>query len=267
MLRTFIAQEFIEPARRGINRPIRIRGFGEDGEFASIFLKTRAGYGNRPSAPGVELFTTLLARELGLLAPEPVLVDVPARFFEQVFDFPSHRALLEQSPGLNFGTISLGPDWKTWPVGMSVSGFSAGAIEAILIFDAIVQHTDRIWENPNLMWCGHEIAVIDHEKCFGYLGLVTDIAHPWREIFTRSGLRTHCLIDSGKRLLRKEFGDEMWANLVGLENEKRLSELVRAATEAFPLAALEIDLISAYLETLFRDIGDLLEFLKYEIDR
>jgi hypothetical protein len=267
MLRTFTALDFIQPAERGNNLPALIRGRETSGAEASIYLKTRAGYGDRPAAPGVELLTGLLAREWGLLTPEPVLVEVPTRFHEQIFEYPKHRDCVERSPGLNFGTISLGPDWKTWPVDMSVRAFPPECIEAILIFDAMIQQTDRAADNPNMMWRGHEIAVLDHEKCFGYLGLATDPQRPWREFFLRRAMRTHCLLSRCKVPLRRDFGKEMRAKLLDLELGGGLPNLAKLATDAFPEAKLEIDRISGYLDRLFGNFGDFLDHLKQTLDR
>jgi hypothetical protein len=178
-----------------------------------------------------------------------------------------HRTLLEQSSGLNFGTISLGADWKTWPVEMSVRAFPSQALEAILIFDALVQYTDRASDNPNLMWRGHEIAVLDHEKCFGYLGLAPDQKRPWREFFARRAMQTHCLLPAGKNLIRNDFGKEMWENLLGLEFSSRVPQLVAIANGAFPEAGLELGRISAYFDLLLRDIEDFLGHLMHTLDR
>jgi hypothetical protein len=269
MLRTLAAHTFIEPAIRGGNFPmlLRCREAGADGTTA-VYVKTRAGYGDRPAAPGVELFATLLARELGVRAPEPVLVDVPEGFAAQVFEHPRHRELLERSAGLNFGTVALRPDWKTWPVDMSARAFSEEMVEAILVFDALVQHTDREAENPNLLWRGHELAVIDHEKCFGYLALATDARRPWRAFFQHDPLRTHCLREAGRSLAKgKDFGRRMWESLLGLELEARVPELAATATGAFPESAVEIGRISAYLEALFRDIEDFLDYARHAFSR
>src|SRR5436190_3395940 len=233
MVRTFTATEFIEPALRGGNLPMIVRGIDANGEAASIFLKTRVGYGNRPAAPGVELFTALLAKEMGLHAPEPVIVDVPARFHEQVFDAPRYRTLLEASAGTNFGTVALGADWKTWPVEMSTRAFAPDLIEGIFLFDSMVQQTDRGFDNPNILWRGHQLAVVDHEKCFAYLPGGEEEARPWRGFFGHRPMHTHCLRTALKPE-REGFGREFREQLLGLEMEDRIRAICHAATGAFP---------------------------------
>lgn len=266
-LRTFEARRFIEPARRGINHPMLIRGRASDGEDHRIYVKTRAGYGDRPFASGVELFTTMLARELGLNAPEPVLVEIPPGFEKRVFDYPRHRELLAKSAGLNFGTLAMGGDWKTWPVQMSIRAFPSDMVERILLFDAMAQHTDRASDNPNMLWRGHEIVVLDHEKCFGYLALPSGSRHGWREFFQRDGMRTHCLRHHGKALLSGTFGDAMHESLLGLSFENRFAELAREATGAFPESGMEIQRIREYLDALTNNFRDFVGYLKHSLDQ
>lgn len=268
MIRTLTAQLFIEPAIRGNNLPALVRVQDEAGECADVYLKTRAGYGSRPAAPGVELLTTLLAKELGLLAPEPVLVEIPGGFAGQIFDRPAFRDLFSRSEGLNFGTLALGADWKTWPVDMSVRAFAEERIEDILIFDALVQHTDRASDNPNLLWRGHEIAVLDHEKCFGYLSTATSQNRPWRDFFRFAPLRTHCLLAAGRKMVSSAgFGHRMWENLLELEMSGRLPEVASAAISAFPESDVEVGRILGYLEKVFRDIEDFLSHVKHALSR
>ena len=266
-LRTFVVRRFIEPARRGINLPMLIRGRAADGEEHHIYVKTRAGYGDRPFASGVELFTTMLARELGLKAPEPVLVEIPRGFEKHIFDHPRHRELLAKSAGLNFGTLALGGDWKTWPVQMSIRAFPSDLVERILLFDAIAQHTDRASDNPNMLWRDHESVVLDHEKCFGYLALSSDPRQGWREFFQRDGMRTQCLRRHGKALLSGTFGDAMHESLLGMSFENRFAELARVATAAFPESGMEIQRIREYLDSLTNNFGEFLGYLKHALDQ
>ncbi len=267
-LRNCYAQTFIDPAIRGGNYPALLRARDETGEDVEVYIKTRAGYGGRPAAPGVELLTTLLARELGLLAPEPILIEVPTGFAGQIFDRPLFRDLFSRSEGTNFGVVALGADWKTWPVEMSVRAFPEKTIENILLFDALVQQTDRGADNPNLLWRSHQIAVLDHEKCFGYLSGAGDAARPWRHFFQFDPLRTHCLLSAGRKLVEsKDFGDSMWENLLALEMSHRLPELATVAVAAFPDSHVEIGRILDYFEVLFRDIEDFIVHARHALSR
>ena len=56
MLRTFQAAGYVRPADCGTNQPHVLRGQADTEEEAAIFVKTQAGYGDRPAAPGVGLW-------------------------------------------------------------------------------------------------------------------------------------------------------------------------------------------------------------------
>jgi hypothetical protein len=248
MLRTFSAQEYMKAADRGINRPLLIRAEGDAGA-ESVYLKTSAGYGDRPYAPGVELFCTLRARELRVVAPV-------------------HRELARESVGLNFGTIALGSDWKTWPVEMSTNAFPHEVIERILAFDALVQHTDRHPDNPNMQWRGREIAVLDHEKCFGHLHQDFRLSSkPWRPFLESNPFHFHCLRAAGKRLQSETTGRDMWVDLIGLEMSGRVEEIAAEVVEHFPLASEKIGKIHEYFQILFRDISDFIDYFRYSLSR
>jgi hypothetical protein len=265
MLKVFHANEYVQPADRGLNRPIVLRGKTTAGEDASIFVKTRAGYADRPAAPGIELFTTLLARALDLVAPEPVLVDIPVGFESVVFDAPEYRTLLQQSPGTNFGTVALGQDWKTWPVEMSTRSFPDELLGDILAFDALVQHTDRHPDNPNMLWRHGEIAILDHEKCFGHLVLAAASRHPWREFLSTNPFQSHSLrrsIQPG----RTNPGQRIWQGLIGLELDNRIPQLAQTARDAFPESALEMDRILQYFDLLNKNIADFFGYFRASID-
>ncbi|MDB6067167.1 MAG: hypothetical protein JWR26_3375 [Pedosphaera sp.] len=266
MLRTFHANEYVQPADRGLNRPILLRGKTDAGEDASIFVKTRAGYGDRPAAPGIELFTTLLARELELIAPEPVLVQIPPGFENVVFDAADYRALIQQSHGINFGTVALSPDWKTWPEAMSARAFPQDTIGDILAFDALVQHTDRYPDNPNMLWRNREIAILDHEKCFGHLVLAPQSQHPWREFLKINPFQNHTL----RRSLQTDDtppGRRLWQNLIGLETEGRIPQLVQTVRGIFPESGVELDRILHYFTLLNMNLADFFAYFRASIDK
>lgn len=262
MIRSLQFIGFVEPAKRGITKPLIVQAKGADGIRETVYLKTLAGYGDRPEAAGIELFTTLIARRLGLKVPEPVLVEVPDKAGRFVHEAPAHAALMNQSAGLNFGTLSLGHDWKVWLPELSTRSFPAEMIDLILCFDGLVQHTDREAENPNLMWKGHELAVLDHEKVFGYLKLADGEANPWRRFFQSKPFSRHVLASVGRKLISPDFGQSMWANLMELDVRGDFEACQRVAETSFPAAKVDLSRIRAYLSALATDPGDFFAYLK-----
>ena len=98
MIRRFQAVEFIRPMERGINLPMLNRGVSGDDD-AEIILKSRAELGDRPEAAVIEVFTTALARMLGLHAPEPVVVEISEEFVNASKAPPDRQQLLAASIG------------------------------------------------------------------------------------------------------------------------------------------------------------------------
>ena len=268
MIRCFQAQEFIAPADRGINRPVKIRCVDGSGKAETVFVKTRAGYGNRPSAPGVEMFTTLLAQAFGLKAPDPVVVEIPVGFEQFVIGHPKHHAVVQKSPGINFGTVSLGTDWKTLPVNFPLQGFSKADLEDILAFDAVVQHTDRADANPNLLWRDTELAVVDHEKCFGHLSRADwSQRKPWADFLGIRPLQTHCLRRSLGKNVPSEFGDRIQGEIIGFGYSNRISELIQATLEHFPEAGVDLGRIEQYFVALDARSDDFFGRLRMTLER
>lgn len=262
MIRTLQLIGFIEPARRGITMPLVVHARTEAGQRETVYLKTQAGYGDRPQAAGIELFTTLIARRLGLMAPEPVLVEVPEGAERMVHDAPKHGVLVAKSVGLNFATVALGNDWKGWLPELSTRSFPSEMVELVLAFDGLVQHTDREADNPNLMWKGHELAVLDHEKVFGYLNLAKGEARPWRSFFQTKPFTRHVLASAVRRMMTADFGRVLWENILELELGGGFDEFQKTAESAFPAAKVDLVRIRAYLSSLVTDAGDFFDYLK-----
>jgi hypothetical protein len=264
MIRVFHACEFQEPTCRGLNKPMIIRGETDAGESQRLFLKSRAGYANRPNAAGVEMFTTLLARSLGLKAPEPVVVVIPNGFERLAREHPVYQDLLRGSFGNNFGTVALGPDWKTLPVGMGIQLFPRDTVESILTFDALVQQDDRDFENPNLQWNGDQIAILDHERCFGHLGDAGADQYPWRKYLGKRPLRQHCLRSLAGDV-DASFGKHLREEWLELEMDGRLPGLLQASCRAFPEATLDLNRIDRYLSLLTAGYTDFREYLQVSL--
>jgi hypothetical protein len=214
----------------------------------------------------VELFTTLLAREFGLLAPEPAVVLIPERFSHLVIEAPEHAALIAQSPGINFATISLGPDWKTLISSPKQRAFEDHILEDILIFDALVQHTDREPQNPNLLWKGQAIALLDHEGCFAHVARFMASHYPWRDFLGIRPFTRHCLFSEGNRLSQKQdFGCSFRERTISLEFSSRHHGFATTAREAFPESAVVLTQIISYLDAVFRQFADFLDFVKLSL--
>ena len=129
-LRRFTAVQFRRKMERGLNRPFLVMGAPlGGGERCPLVVKSRAGYADRPEAMLKELFALLLARELGLNAPEPVMVEIPEGLDWAAADYPEHADLIRRSLGWNVGTVHLGDAWKPWNKGIAPRSIPAETLE------------------------------------------------------------------------------------------------------------------------------------------
>ena len=263
LIRRFTAVQFRRKMDRGLNLPFLVLGQpSEGGERSLIVVKSRAGYADRPDAMLKELFSLLLARELGLTCPEPVLVELQEGFDWSATDFPDRAELIRQSIGWNVGTIHLGNGWKPWIQGSAPRSIPNATLETAYAFDAMVQNSDRMPDNPNLLWRGEELALLDFDKAFGFLRIGENEPRPWRNALERQVLARHCLhshlpaFGDGEILGRNLWDafEEWWLG----QPSGRLSAVIAAG-----LADPDLDLqrLEAYITKLSASTDDFFRFL------
>lgn len=127
-----------------------------------------------------ELLASLVARHLGISAPEPALIALdPALFDHLAATHPSWTKRLRASQGVNFGTRVIIGGGATWPQDEPVAGPLRRPAAEIFAFDAMIQNPDRKCNNPNLLRRGNEIFVIDHEAAFSFLYAIGQQDPPW----------------------------------------------------------------------------------------
>ena len=82
-----------------------------------------------------------------------------------------------------------------------------------------------------MLWREDQIAILDHEKCFGHLVLSVGEARPWRSFLGTRPLLRHCLrmgieVENGLT-----FGNRIHQELIGLELEERIPALLAEALD------------------------------------
>lgn len=102
-----------------------------------------------------ELVSSLLLAQLGLPVPEPLLVEITDAFAAS-FDDPELNKLVSASVGLAFGCRF---------VEGTVDGVTAGleAWQNVCKFDAYAFNGDRRADNPNVLFDGESLWMIDHQ--------------------------------------------------------------------------------------------------------
>jgi hypothetical protein len=154
------------------------------GEFV---IKFKAGTEAGVTGLACELIASVLANKLGLLTPSPGIVDLDPAIGDLLSTRDSDVArIIRESPGLNFGSQVLTGGYGVIPIDKSISASLSPLVAEIFAFDAFIQNPDRKMNNPNLLWKGDEIFLIDHELGFAFLYQVGGAGKAW-EVRGRMG--------------------------------------------------------------------------------
>ena len=154
MLRTVIATRYVTPFREGGSLP----GLCEADDDGLYVVKFR-GAGQGPKALVAEVIAGELARALGLLVPDQVLVELDPAIGagEPLWEV---KELLDRSPGTNLGVDFL-PGALAFAPSVGPRPDPAQAA-AIAWFDALVTNPDRTARNVNLLAWHGRVYCIDH---------------------------------------------------------------------------------------------------------
>jgi len=164
LFRTVEATRYVTPLREGGSLPAVV----EADDLGTYVLKFR-GAGQGRKALIAEIVAGELARALGLLVPEIVLVNLDPKLARAEPD-PEIQDLIRASAGLNLALDylpgSLGFDPLVEPPGLDLAS-------RVLWFDALVTNVDRTPRNPNLLTWHNRLWLIDH-------GASLYFHHAWR---------------------------------------------------------------------------------------
>jgi hypothetical protein len=242
LLRTVEATRYVTPLREGGSLPAVV----EADDLGTYVLKFR-GAGQGRKALVAEIVAGEIARSLGLLVPEIVLVNLDPELARAEPD-PEIQDLIRASAGLNLALDylpgSLGFDPLVEPPGPDLAS-------RILWFDALVTNVDRTPRNPNLLTWHGRLWLIDH-------GASLYFHHTWRGWQDASkrpfaAARDHVLLPFAGTILEADgaltprLADEVLRDVVDLVPEEWLRDehgfadaaAVRAAYAEFLSARLE----------------------------
>ena len=243
MLRTVEATRYVTPLREGGSLPAVV----EADDLGTYVLKFR-GAGQGRKALIAEIVAGELARALGLLVPEIVLVNLDPKLARAEPD-PEIQDLIRASAGLNLALDylpgSLGFDPLVEPPGPDLAS-------RVLWFDALVTNVDRTPRNPNLLTWHNRLWLIDH-------GASLYFHHAWRGWEAASkrpfaAARDHVLLPFAEAIaetdaaLAARLPDEVLQGIVDLVPE----EWLRGETGFPDTTALR----AAYVEFLLRRLEE-----------
>ncbi len=147
-----VVTRYLTPLREGGSLPGLVEG-DDLGTYVCKFR--RAGQGPRVLA--AEVIVGELARRVGLDTPRQVVLDLSSEIARYEAD-EEVQDLLTASVGLN-----LGSDFLPGSFGYEGrQGADAARASSIVWLDALCANVDRSWRNPNLLWWGDALWIIDH---------------------------------------------------------------------------------------------------------
>lgn len=123
-----------------------------------------------------ELLAGFLAKEWGIRVVEPVLVEVTQAFVDLQVGQPHHN-MLANSIGINYGSVYM-DGYVTIPVLQPLTNLELRQAQDIVLFDMLIQNTDRRLDKPNLMSNGKELVVYDHELAFSFTLVPSFLRNP-----------------------------------------------------------------------------------------
>jgi hypothetical protein len=146
---------YVTPLREGGSLP----GLMEADDLGTYVVKFR-GAGQGLPVLVAEVVAAGLARALELPVPDLAVVDLDAAFAAGEPD-EEVQELLRVSAGTN-----LGVDFLPGALDADRAAVARGADPTfagrVLWFDAYVNNVDRTWRNPNMLWWGGRLWLIDH---------------------------------------------------------------------------------------------------------
>ncbi|MBC7683123.1 MAG: hypothetical protein H7172_12400 [Ferruginibacter sp.] len=193
MLEKVEATRFDRAMTKGRTLPLLLAAEFSDGR--SVELIGKFSHGGQIGAIGLarEAISAMLAADLGLPVPNPLLVSISDAFIETVPN-PEATDLLRQSSRVGFGSSKLPNGYIVWPDGNGVPKRMLAQAAEIFAFDALIQNPDRHPKNPNMQVKGEQVAIYDHELAFIWEGVLfwkppweagglDNIAQPGRHLF------------------------------------------------------------------------------------
>jgi hypothetical protein len=176
-----------------------------------------------------ELFGCVLAREVGLLTPRPVLVEVSSDFAALVND----TKLLPKTVALQAG-LAVGFEYYNQAL-LPATGISSLTDEqyreaaSIYCFDLATQNPDRIVSNPNCFVLRGHLIPIDFGMCFSFLYALRLVeTAPWQVSHLRFATN-HLFAKHLREKRQLDWDAEVFAHIQPVFERERLLELLEGA--------------------------------------
>jgi hypothetical protein len=239
-----LVTRYLTPLREGGSLP----GLVEGDDLGTYVCKFR-GAGQGPRVLAAEVVVGELARRLGLDTPRQVVLELGAEIARYEAD-EEVQDLLTASVGDN-----LGSDFLPGSFGYDGQGADPATASTVVWLDAFCANVDRSWRNPNLLWWGDSLWVIDHGASLyfhhAWSGGLTDPERFARQPWDPSD---HVLLDHATDLagaderLTAQVTPDLLAEVVALVPDVWLEPVPGAETPA-SLRAAYVAFLTARLQT------------------
>ncbi len=220
-----------------------------DTERGGLFVTKFRGAGQGARALIAEILVARLAAAAGLDVPEVALIELDDSFDKTVRD-AEIADILRGSRGTNVGLRYLESAFNFEPDADQVD---AGLAARIVWLDALVSNIDRTARNPNLLWWGGRVWLIDH-------GAALYFHHDWdsvteeraRSVF--SGIGQHVLLGRSSDLMvadaemTAKITAEVIAEAVGCVPEELLMDAPSGLRPPFSTAQENREAYRRYFE-------------------
>jgi HipA-like protein len=171
VLNLVTAVRFDGRVQSGKTMPIHLACESDARDEIEVVAKLSASCEGGVRALVAESIAAMLAADLDLPVPEPFIVRLDPEFSAAIPD-PQIADLALRSNPIAFGSRKLPPGYTTWPVGKAIPREALNIAGEIFAFDALIANADRRVENPNSLFLGTKLAIIDHELAFIKEGVI-----------------------------------------------------------------------------------------------
>lgn len=179
MLNSVVAMRFAKKMTSGRTVPCLIECEDDDGNKYELVVKYSKMLMEGKKNLAIEAIVAMLAADLGLPVAEPFVVELDPAFIATIEDEAVQRAFA-QSCALAFGSLHRAA-FSAWPKDQNIPSELTQCAAEIVIFDEIIENWDRRPINPNCLFAGDQLLIIDHELAFQRLLF-------WKEPWAEGGL-------------------------------------------------------------------------------
>jgi len=248
----------------GVTRPLLCQALSEStGARVDVVVKVRTpdtpfGH-NGATSLASELVCAILAAALELPVPEFGVISLNGALAEGIVD-AEVAALVRRNEGANFATVYQRSYAPLAPLFSTTGKALIEALESVVTYDAAVFNGDRDQCNPNLLWGGDDLLMIDHSLAMPI--------HLWRDeqleaspIMSVARLKDHVSHSSLLGRKRKfELVIERWLQAF---TDRDFDAIVELVPKEWETRAGDLDKIVKFLKNRSRRFKDIQQRLRH----